>query len=79
MILLAGTAIRFKGNHSARMAEEFAESLRGHCSRGGSKIVITKTTQVRVKMFPNGSSPIPDPTPTRNPILDLSELRSNGE
>jgi hypothetical protein len=49
MILSAGTAIRFKGDNSHRMASEFADSLRGHCALNGSKIVITRRVQIQVK------------------------------
>jgi hypothetical protein len=72
MILPAGLAIRFKGNNADRYASEFADSLRGHCSRHGSKIVITRSTHMRVKLFPNGVTDKP-------PILDLSPFRSNEE
>ena len=71
-MLQTGTAIRFKGNNSDRMAAEFADSLRGHCALHGSKIVITRATHIRVKMYPNGVA-------DRPAIIDLSGLRSNEE
>jgi hypothetical protein len=64
MILPAGLAIRFKGANSDRYAEEFADSLRGHCARSGSKLVITKSTRLKVKLC--------------EPV-DLNAFRSNGE
>jgi hypothetical protein len=56
MILTAGTAIRFKGENSDRMASEFADSIRGHCARNGSKIVITRRTELQIKMRNNGAA-----------------------
>jgi hypothetical protein len=56
MILTAGTAIRFKGDNSDRAASEFADSIRGHCALQGSKIVITKRTEIQVKLRNNGGA-----------------------
>jgi hypothetical protein len=72
VMLQTGTAIRFKGNNSDRMAAEFADSLRGHCARHGSKIIVTKDTHIRVKMYPNGVA-------DRPAVIDLSGLRSDFE
>jgi hypothetical protein len=72
MTLTAGTAIRFKGESSDRMASEFADSLRGHCACHGSKVVITKQTRIRVKLYPNGVSDAPN-------LIDLSAHRSDYE
>jgi len=74
-MLPAGLAIRFKGNNSDRYASEFADSLPGHCARHGSKIVITRSTHMRVKLHPNGVHP----PKAAAAILDLSALRSDHE
>jgi hypothetical protein len=74
VMLQTGTAIRFKGNNSDRMAAEFADSLRGHCALHGSKIVITKTTRLHVRMMD-------DPAPARvydRPPINLNRLRGEG-
>jgi hypothetical protein len=57
MTLTAGCAVRFKGPKSEESAIGFAESLRGYASRNGSKVVITKTTLIKIKVCPNGSEP----------------------
>ncbi len=72
MMLPAGLAIRFKGTNSDRYASEFADSLRGHCARHGSKLVITKSTRLKIKMYPNGISDTPN-------VVDLNLHRSNHE
>jgi hypothetical protein len=74
MILTTGTAIRFKGESSDRMANEFADSLRGHCAIHGSKIVITKRTEVQIVMR-NGSAP----ARTTPVVCDLSLYRNGNE
>ena len=73
MILLAGAAVRFKGPNSDLNAQEFADSLRGHASCHGSKVVITKVARLKIKISPDG-----DYDESRLMGLDLVHAGRNG-
>jgi hypothetical protein len=73
MILPVGLAIRFKGDNSDRYATEFCDSLRGHCARHGSKVVITKRTEVQIVMR------VAATPSSRTPVCDLSIFRNGNE